>query len=147
MTPDHAGSHELSFERTLRAPVDRVWAALTDAGQVEQWYGPGEEFRIEVEEWDCRIGGKYRVAMHHRDGQTHTCYGEFKDLEPNRRIAYTWAWADQPPLDTLVTFALTAEGDQTRLHFTHAGFPSEEVRGQHEMGWTGSLERLAGVVA
>lgn len=147
MTSDDAGTYELNLERTLEAPVDRVWAALTDAGQIARWYGPGEEFRIEVLEWDCRVGGRYRVAMHHPDGQTHTCFGVFKQIEPNQRISYTWAWEGQPPMDTVVTFALTADGEGTRLEFTHAGFPAEEVRDQHRMGWSGSLERLAAAVA
>lgn len=147
MTADELRSYDLRMERTLQAPVDRVWAALTDAGQIARWFGPGEEFRIEVLEWDCRIGGKYRVAMHHRDGPTHTCFGEFKELEPEVRIAYTWAWEGQPPMDTIVTFALTAEAERTRVEFTHTGFPAEEAREQHRMGWTGSLQRLASVVA
>lgn len=147
MTADHPRGYELKLERTLHAPVDRVWAALTEADQITQWYGPGDEFRIEVLEWDCRVGGKYRVAMHHKDGQVHTCFGVFEALEPNQRIAYSWSWEGQPPMDTLVTFALSVDGDRTRLDFTHSGFPAEEAREQHRMGWNGSLERLASVVA
>lgn len=146
MTPDDPGTYEWTQERTLQAPVDRVWAALTDASQIAHWYGPGEEFRIEVLEWDCRVGGSYRVAMHHKDGETHTCFGVFRDIEPERRIAYTWAWEGQPPMDTIVTFALEADGEQTRLEFTHTGFPTEDAREQHRMGWTGSLEQLAATV-
>lgn len=147
MTADERQSYDLRMERTMDAPVGRIWAALTEASQIPYWYGPGEEFRIEVLEWDCRIGGRYRVAMHHKDGPTHTCFGEFKRLEPEQRIAYSWAWEGQPPMDTVVTFALIPEGEKTRIEFTHSGFPAEEAREQHRMGWTGSLERLAGVVA
>jgi uncharacterized protein YndB with AHSA1/START domain len=147
MTERVSRGYELKLERTLDAPVERVWSALTEAGEIARWYGPGDDFRIEVLEWECRVGGRYRVAMHHKDGQTHTCFGVFEDLEPNRRIAYTWSWEGQPPMDTMVTFALAAEGDRTRLDFTHEGFPAEEAREQHRMGWMGSLERLAAVVA
>lgn len=147
MTSTHPPSFDLKIDRMLDAPVDRVWTALTDAEHIAQWYGPGGPFRIEVLEWDCRVGGKYRVAMHQQDGPTHTCFGVFKNLERDQRIAYTWAWEDQPPLDTLVTFTLTAEGEGTRLEFAHTGFPSEEVREQHQMGWNGSMERLVGVLS
>jgi uncharacterized protein YndB with AHSA1/START domain len=146
MTTTNPASFDLKMARTLDAPVDRVWTALTDADQIARWYGPGEAFRVEVLEWDCRIGGKYRVAMHQEDGPTHTCFGVFQALERNQRIAYTWAWEGQPPIDTVVTFTLTPDGEGTRLEFAHTGFPAEDVREQHRMGWTGSMERLATLV-
>ena len=140
--------YELRLERELNAPIDRVWAALTDGGQIARWYGPGKDFRIEVQEWDCRVGGSYRVAMHHSDdGGTHTCYGVFRTVEPNRRLAYTWAWEGAPPMDTLVTFELEDKAGQTLLGFTHTGFAAPEARDAHRNGWTGSFDRLAKAVA
>jgi glutathione S-transferase len=146
MTSETSAGFELKLERTLDAPVERVWSALTDAGSVARWYGPSDDFRIEVREWECRVGGEYRVAMHHKDGPVHTCYGVFRTIDAPRRIAYTWAWEGAPPMDTLVTFDLAAEGGKTRLSFAHVGFPDEGAKEQHRMGWTGSLERLASVV-
>jgi uncharacterized protein YndB with AHSA1/START domain len=146
MPSETTSGYELKLEQRLRAPVARVWAALTDAGQIARWYGPGDGFRIDVKEWDCRVGGSYRVAMHHPEGQTHTCHGVFRAIEPERRIAYTWAWEDAPPMETLVTFEIRGEGGDTQLTFTHAGFPAEEVLEQHRMGWTGSLAQLTKLV-
>ena len=146
MTPETSAAFELKLERTLDSPVERVWSALTDRESIPRWYGPGDDFRVEVHEWDCRLGGSYRVAMHHKDGPTHTCYGVFKTIEAPERIAYTWAWEGAPPMDTLVTFQLAPEGGRTRLSFAHVGFPNEDVKEQHRMGWTGSLERLAAAV-
>ncbi len=137
-----ASTYELKFERKLKAPRPRVWAALTDAVQIARWYGPADDFRIEVKEWDCRVGGGYRVAMHNKDGQTHTCFGVFKVVEREARISYTWSWEGAPPMDSLVTFEIGGEGAETTLTFTHVGFPSEETKERHEMGWTGSLGRL-----
>ena len=66
--PTPMKSHELNFERTLKAPVSRVWAALTEAARIPEWYAPGDEFRIEVLEWDCRVGGRYRVTRRGIEG-------------------------------------------------------------------------------
>ena len=55
MTSTHSPGFDLKLERTLDAPVDRVWTALTDADQIARWYGPGEAFRSEVLECDCRL--------------------------------------------------------------------------------------------
>ena len=143
MNPESSGPFELRFEHTLKATTSRVWSALTEASQIARWYGPGDDFRVEVEEWDCRVGGKYRVAMHPKEGGLHTCQGVFKTIEPERRISYTWSWVGAPPMDSLVTFELEGREGVTLLKFTHEGFPTQDVSDRHLMGWTGSLARLA----
>jgi hypothetical protein len=45
-----------------------------------------------------------------------------------------------------VTFRLRDVQGRTDLVFTHEGFTDAELRDKHEMGWTGSLERLARTV-
>ena len=137
---------ELNLERTLRAPIGKVWRALTRGEEVARWFGPTDDVRIEVLEWDCREGGDYRVAMHAPDGNTYTCYGTFRDVEEPRRLTYTWSWEGQPPMDTLVAFELAEDGGVTTLNFSHTGFPADEARDRHQEGWTGSLERLSRLV-
>lgn len=140
-------SSELKLERSLRAPIQKVWRALTRGEEIARWFGPSDEFRIEVLEWDCRSGGEYRVVMHDPDGKAYTCFGAFRDVEEPRRLTYTWSWEGQSPMDTLVAFELAEDGSATRLSFRHTGFPSDEARDQHEQGWTGSLERLSRLIA
>ncbi|MQA89202.1 MAG: SRPBCC domain-containing protein [Gemmatimonas sp.] len=137
---------ELELERSLRAPRQRVWQALTQGEEIGRWYGPSDDFRVDVVEWDCRPGGSYRVAMHAPDGNTHTCFGTFREVEAPRRLSYTWSWEGQPPMDTLVTFELAEDGEMTKLRFSHTGFPSVESREHHKTGWTGNLDRLARLV-
>jgi len=139
-------TYELQLERTLAAAPQRVWKALTDAQQISLWYGPSDEYRIEVHAWDCRVGGKYRVSMHHKGGNVHSVAGEFREISDGKRLSYTWAWEGAPPMNTLVTFEIKPEGKGTRLHFLHTGLPDENSRNQHNQGWTGSMDRLAKAV-
>ncbi|HUP20111.1 MAG TPA: SRPBCC domain-containing protein [Gemmatimonadota bacterium] len=147
MTNETKTATELKLERSLSAPIADVWSALTRGEEIARWFGPSDAFRIDVLEWDCRVGGGYRVAMHAPDGNIHTCHGTFREIEEPRRLAYSWSWEGQQPMDTLVVFQLTGKGNETRLRFSHTGFPSEEARDQHETGWSGSLERLARIVS
>jgi len=146
MTPK-TKAYELEMERTLQAPIAKVWDALTDRELVGRWYGPTEDFRTEVLEWDFRVGGKYRIAMHAPDGNTHTCYGVFSEITPMKRVSYTWSWEDQDPMDSLVTFELSEKGGQTHLQFRHSGLPTEDSRVHHEKGWIGLVGRLEQLVA
>jgi uncharacterized protein YndB with AHSA1/START domain len=137
----------LKFERTLNASPAAVYEVLSKAENIPKWYGPSDEFKIKVHTWDCRVGGKYRVEFNTPTGETHIVVGTFKELVPGAKMAYTWSWEGAPPMDTLVTFQLKAEGKGTHLAFVHEGFPAEEAREHHRQGWTGSLERLSRAVA
>ena len=133
---------ELRMERSLKARPEAVYAALTSREAIGRWFGPSDDFDVTVHEWDCQLGGRYRVEFNTPTGETHTIVGEFKAIVPNRRVADTWSWEGQPPMDTLVTFQIEGAGDRTNLLFTHEGFPSEDVRDHHETGWMGSMLRL-----
>lgn len=132
----------LKFDRTLDASVETVYEALTAKHAIRKWFGPRDDFEITVHAWDCRVGGRYEVEFKTPTGEVHTCYGEFKELVPMKKVSYTWSWKEQPPMDTLVSFVLEANGAKTDLTMTHEGFPAEDVRAHHEQGWTGSIERL-----
>lgn len=138
---------KIEKQQTLNAPVDHVYKVLTQAEHIPNWYGPSDDFKITVHQWECKVGGKYRVEFNTPDGTTHIVVGEFKELVPNSRIAYTWDWEGQPVMNSLVTFEIEADGAKTALNFSHIGFPAEEVRDHHNHGWTGSLERLSRAVA
>jgi uncharacterized protein YndB with AHSA1/START domain len=137
----------LKFEQTFDASVDRVFDALTTEAAIAKWFGPSDEFQVTVHEWDCKVGDNYRVQFDTPNGEQHICIGEFREIVSGEKLSYTWAWENQPPMDTLVSFVLAADGDQTRLSMTHGGFPADEVRDHHEMGWAGSMDRLGRVLA
>ena len=45
MTTKNVNGEAVVVERTLDAPVARVWKALTDVDQMRQWYFDLKEFR------------------------------------------------------------------------------------------------------
>ncbi|MEE9312080.1 MAG: SRPBCC domain-containing protein [Planctomycetota bacterium] len=135
-------SIKIEMERILNASTARVYEVLTKAEHIPAWYGPSDAYKIKIHHWDCKVGGTYRVEFNTPEGENHIVVGEFKELRPNEKVSYTWSWEGQPPMDTLVTFKLTADGDKTKLDLLHDGFPSEEPRDHHTMGWTGSMDRL-----
>jgi uncharacterized protein YndB with AHSA1/START domain len=70
--------------------------------------------------------------------------GEFVELEPDRRVVFTWGWVghpEVPPGSTIVEIDLVAEGAGTRLTLTHRGLPPEEVA-IHAAGWDHYTGRL-----
>jgi uncharacterized protein YndB with AHSA1/START domain len=118
-------------ERTLKAPIARVWKALTEVDQMRQWYFDLKEFRPEV-------GFEFEFVVEH-EGNSYHHLCRITDVIPEKKIAYTWRYKGEPG-DSLVTFELSAEGDKTQLKLTHTGidtFPKTPAyaRKNFEAGW------------
>jgi len=119
------------MERTFNAPVAKVWRALTDVDQMRQWYFDLKEFRAEV-------GFEFEFVVEH-EGNSYHHLCKVTEVIPQKKIAYTWRYKGEPG-DSLVTFDLLPEGENTRLKLTHSGletFPKTPAyaRKNFETGW------------
>ena len=119
-------------ERTLKAPVTRVWKALTDVDQMREWY-------FDLKEFKPQVGFEFEFSVEH-EGTTYHHLCRVTEVIPEKKIAYTWRYKSEPG-DSLVTIELFAEGDNTRLKLTHTGiesFPKTPAyaRKNFEQGWT-----------
>jgi uncharacterized protein YndB with AHSA1/START domain len=70
--------------------------------------------------------------------------GEFREVDPPARLAYTFVWEPPDPDDreTVVTLSLGDVDGSTEVNLTQGVFATEARRALHEQGWTESLERL-----
>src|SRR4051812_15951535 len=106
----------------LKAPVDRVWRALTDHHEFGTWFGVNLEKPFVVNE---KTRGKITF-----EGYQHvTMEVTVVALEAPRRFAYTWhPYAMDPAVDyskeppTTVEFLLEPAPGGTRLRVTESGF-------------------------
>jgi uncharacterized protein YndB with AHSA1/START domain len=129
----------VSVEReiAIAASPETVWQLLTDAQEAVKWMGLSAEF-------DLRPGGMYRVEVI----PGNTARGEFVEIDPPRRLVYTWGWeaggrSPVPPGSSTIEFDLMSEGDGTLVRFRHSGLPGSDAAASHGHGWDHYLERLA----
>lgn len=134
--------HSLQVKRLVHAPPSRVYRAWTDPSQVALWFAPSAEFETVVHELDPREGGTYRIEMRHPDGSTHIAIGEYRDMEKDARLTFSWRWEGTPMADTVVTVEFLRRGDSTEVVLTHSQFPSEDQRDEHTKGWTACFSRM-----
>jgi uncharacterized protein YndB with AHSA1/START domain len=125
----------------MRATPQRVFAALTRPEMLVQWWGPDPTPPRHAEA-DLRVGGRYRVQFTTLDGREHETYGVYREIVPDRRLAFTFQWVAFPDRDTLVTIDLVPTADGTELTILHEHFVDEPVRDDHHRGWHGALDRL-----
>jgi uncharacterized protein YndB with AHSA1/START domain len=133
----------LDMKRALSAPRSLVFRACTEPDLLAKWWGPNG-FTAPSVELDVRVGGSYRIAMQPPDGDLFYLLGEFVEVDPPARLAYTFRWEDPDPDDreTLVTLSLGDLGESTELLFTQGAFATEGRRALHDQGWTDGLDRL-----
>jgi uncharacterized protein YndB with AHSA1/START domain len=141
----------------LKAPVARVWRALTDYREFGEW------FRVKLE-------GPFEVGKVSRGQITHPGFEHINweahvvSMEPERLFAYRWGqpkshdkefypmdWSNAPT--TLVEFRLEPTATGTRLTVTESGFAAlpddrreRNFRG-NEGGWAQQMKNVETYVA
>jgi uncharacterized protein YndB with AHSA1/START domain len=149
----HNKSDRIEKQIEIKAPVSRVWRALTDPVEFGQW------FRVKLH--DPFVPGK---ATH---GQiTYPGYEHYKweavvqKMEPEKLFSFTWHpyamdlavdYSQEPP--TLVEFRLEPAPGGTRFTVTETGFDKipagrrPEALRMNDQGWAEQVKNIARHVA
>jgi uncharacterized protein YndB with AHSA1/START domain len=133
----------LELIRTLPAPRSAVWIAMTKPAYLARWWGP-KGFTVPRVDFEPRVDGRYRIAMQPPDGELFHLHGEFREVDPPSRLAYTFVWDPPNPDDreTVVTLSLRDRGEQTEVSLNQGEFATEERWALHEGGWSDSFKKL-----
>ena len=123
------GRFDVAFERRIKKPVEKVWAAITVAERIADWFTT-----VEV---DLRVGGCYRIRF---EGMDDVIDGVITELVPLRRLVHTWPDPKEP--DAIITYGLEPDGEGCRLRFTNTGVPRRYLGAA--AGWHTFFEALPG---
>jgi len=146
MSTQTATKPSLTLKRRFNAPPAKVFAAWTDPEKMKRWMGPEGVQGISCE-IDPRTGGRYRLVMRAPNGEEHDVSGVYREVTPNEKLVFTWAWKSTPERESLVTVLFKPDGAGTLMTLMHEQFFDETARDHHQQGWTGSLDKLEKFVA
>jgi uncharacterized protein YndB with AHSA1/START domain len=133
----------LNLRRHYPVAPEKVWRAWTDPQALKQWWGPGGPEAVSVVQLDVRVGGRFRILFGGPRGDDHEVQGTYREVVPNRRLAFTWTWPrTTPERESLVTITFNAVGGGTELDFVHAQHFDEKVRDGHLQGWSEAFVKL-----
>ena len=102
---------DLRFEEQYPHPPERVWEAITDSAALAEWLMPND--------FQPKLGHRFQFRTKPQPGFDGIVNCEVIELDPPRRLAYTWKGG---PLDTVVTITLTPHEGGTKLILEHRGF-------------------------
>jgi uncharacterized protein YndB with AHSA1/START domain len=134
----------LEIKRVIKAPRERVYAAWTDPAQLREWFGP-ENVQTRSLVAEARVGGKFRWDIVNSEGEKMTMRGEYRELQPDKKIVFTWKWQDDEDWAnhvSIVTVELDDADGGTELRLTHEQLPNEASRDGHTQGWNSALNKL-----
>jgi uncharacterized protein YndB with AHSA1/START domain len=141
-------SNVIEKQIELKAPVSRVWRALTDHNEFGEW------FRVKLE--NPFVPGQVSRGRILYPGYEHVTWeATVKKMEPEKLFSFTWhPYAVDPKQDyssepaTLVEFKLEPKGSGTLLTLTESGFdalPKDrafEAFRSNEGGWTEQMKNI-----
>jgi uncharacterized protein YndB with AHSA1/START domain len=137
----------------LKAPIIRVWRALTDYREFGEW------FRVAIE--GPFVPGETARGQILYPGYEHLAWQVvIQKMEPESLFSFTWhPYAVDPGVDysketpTLVEFRLEATATGTLLTVTESGFDKipagryQEAFRMNEGGWTQQMKNIENHVA
>ena len=131
---------EIVMTRVFDAPRELVWEALSKPQHMREWWGP-RGFTMPVCEMDFRPGGAYRFVQQGPDGAEYGFRGEYREIVPPERIAWTFEFEGMPGSISLDTMTLTEEDGKTTITSTSVFDSVEQRDGMLESGMeTGAAE-------
>lgn len=139
----------LELQTVLEAGSARVYVLLTDPREIPRWWGPHGFTTPEIE-LDLRVGGGYRFTMQPPEGEAFHLRGEFTEVAPTERVAYTFVWEEPDPddVETLVTLSLRSlDEDRTELTLTQGEFTTGARLELHRGGWSDGFEKLVAALS
>lgn len=132
----------LALKRRFKAPPAQLYQAWTQPEKMIRWWGVTDHPNAPIAETDLRVGGRFRVQFWAPDGEHHSVSGVYREVVPDRRIVFSWAWQSTPERESQVTIDLAPDGAGTVLTLTHEQFFNEKARDDHGVGWGMALDRL-----
>jgi uncharacterized protein YndB with AHSA1/START domain len=125
-----------------------VFGLFSDSHELAKWWGPAG-FTAPGAEFDPRVGGSYRIEMQPPEGDPFNLTGEFREVDPPARLAYTFVWEDPDPddVETLVELSFRDLGESTEVTLTQGPFKTEARRALHQDGWRDCFDKLEQLIS
>lgn len=135
----------LTMTRRFSAPLESVFAAITQTGFLLQWWGP-EGTTIRDHDLDFTRMGPWYAVMVGPQGHPAKVGGDVLIVNPPRRVTLTLSFLDEndQPLDhSTITFELAPDDRAgTVLSLTQSGLKEEYIPDMKNKGWNSALQRL-----
>ena len=135
---------ELRLDRTFEAPLALVWRMWESRDHMIRWWGPEMFTCIELD-WELSPGRPWRATMASKtyNRRVSRMGGVIREVEPDKRIVFTFAWDEDSgrDLDTVVTVTFMERNGVTVQSFHQTPFSDTVIRDSHVGGWNSLINK------
>jgi len=105
---------ENQVTRIFRAPPARVFHLFTDPATLPYVFAP-DPSSVTIEKLEFRKGGKYSIRVNQDDGSSVRFHGEYREIDPPRRVVNTFEVDMFPGASAVETDVFEPVGEFTRV--------------------------------
>lgn len=132
-----------TYRTTVKAPVDRVWDALTKAEIVKQYFFGARQ------ETDWKVGSPITWTGEY-EGKTYTDKGKVREYVPNQRLSYdyfsSWSGMEEKPENYLqVTYEVRPVDGGTELTITQTNYDEEKAK-HTAANWAAVIDEMKKII-
>jgi uncharacterized protein YndB with AHSA1/START domain len=135
------------LHRVLKTTPEKLYRAFLEAEALAKWLPP-DGFVCTVHHLEANVGGTFKMSFRNfTTGHSDSFGGEYLELVPGERIAYTDAFDNAALPGTMIaTVTLKKVAVGTELSIVQEGIPDVIPVEACYLGWQESLANLARLV-
>jgi uncharacterized protein YndB with AHSA1/START domain len=137
MPSDHP-ENVLRIERQFAGPIDLVFAIWTEPKMIMRWFAAGMGVEPQTCTVDLRPGGAWQI-VNEGSGRTETIGGVYHEVEPNRRLCYSYHFAGTEFFSIISVDFADVHGE-VLVRLCQTGFPDTQSFRDHGKGWPLGLQ-------
>lgn len=131
------------YRTTVKAPVDRVWDALTNAEVVKQYFFGSNQ------ETDWKVGSPITWTGEY-EGKTYVDKGRVREYVPHQKLAYdylsSWSGLEDKPENYLkVTYEVKKVAEGTELTITQTNYDEEKAK-HSASNWASVIDEMKKII-
>jgi uncharacterized protein YndB with AHSA1/START domain len=146
VTDDDTSGPIVQVRRRVKGGAEEIFDLWTRPELMARWMSPFPGAVDCRASCDPRPGGAFSLVMSSKDAIREVS-GAYVEVDPPRKLVFTWIGPLTNNVTTLVTVELTPRGDETDLVLTHERLPTSAIHDGHTKGWGHILVHLADAVA
>lgn len=140
-------NNTVKLHRVFASTPEKIYRAFVEPDAWTRWLPP-KGFTARIHEQKVAVGGAWRMSFtNFTTGSSHSFGGQYKILEPGKRVSYT-ATFDTPDLPGEMTTTVDIRGVScgVEVNIVQEGIPAEIPVESCYLGWQESLQFLAALV-
>ncbi len=132
------------LKRVFKAPVEKVFHALTTPSSILQWFGPKNSKTINAR-INLEVGGKYQFEIETENNSRFFIEGKYLEIDHPNRLVYTTEYRKLPrasDMKSIVTLKLREVATGTEIELVQElSWVPEDIKNRTE-SWELMFSRL-----